>query len=99
MTRFCVYKLRSDGQLAIDLQSSFLDDLPSRVMAPLYPVADLPWIMSRLTPRFRIDSELYVMATQRLGSIPTTEIGPVIADLSRHADEITAATDFLFQGF
>jgi toxin CcdB len=39
------------------------------------------------------------MATHRLAALPLSEIGPSIADLSARADEITAATDFLFQGF
>jgi CcdB protein. len=99
MARFWVYRLKSEDQLAIDLQSNFLDDLPSRVMAPLYPGADLPWVMARLTPRFTVDGKVFVMATQRMSSIPVSEIGPAIADLSHKADEITAATDFLFQGF
>ncbi|NKN37474.1 hypothetical protein HFC70_14050 [Agrobacterium sp. a22-2] len=99
MARFRVYRLKSEGLLAVDLQSDFLDDLPSRVMAPLYPVTDLPWVMARLTPRFMIDGQMFVMATQRMGSIPIAEIGPSIADLSSRSDEITAATDFLFQGF
>lgn len=39
------------------------------------------------------------MATHRMAALALSEIGPSIADLSARADEITAATDFLFQGF
>jgi toxin CcdB len=39
------------------------------------------------------------MATQRMASVPVSEIGEAIADLSAKADTIIAATDFLFQGF
>ncbi|MBP1851782.1 CcdB family protein [Rhizobium halophytocola] len=99
MARFRVYRLRSADQLAIDLQSDFLQDLPSRVMAPLQPVEEVSWVITRLTPRFDIDGRTYVMATQRLSALPASAIGPEIADLGEHADIITAATDFLFQGF
>ncbi len=85
--------------LAVDLQSDLLDQLPSRIMAPLIPVSDMPWTMTRLTPRFVIDGQPYVMATHRMASVPTSEIGPMVTDLSHRSDEITAATDFLFQGF
>ncbi|EJT03131.1 CcdB protein [Rhizobium sp. CCGE 510] len=39
------------------------------------------------------------MATQRMASIPTAEIGKAVADLSGKSDAITSALDFLFQGF
>ncbi|SSC65724.1 unnamed protein product [Ciceribacter selenitireducens ATCC BAA-1503] len=46
-----------------------------------------------------IDGQPYVMATHRMASVPTSEIGPMVTDLSHRSDEITVATDFLFQGF
>ena len=99
MARFKVYRLKSEPILAIDLQTNMLDDLPSRVMVPLYRVGDMSWSISRLNPRFLINGELYVMATQRMAALPVAEIGEPVANLTSHADTITAATDFLFQGF
>ncbi len=55
--------------------------------------------MARLNPRFTINGHPYIMATQLMAAIPVSEIGDLIIDLSSHADQITAATDFLFQGF
>lgn len=99
MARFRVHRLKQGGLLVVDLQSNFLDGLPTRIVAPLHPVSEVHWTISRLTPRFEINGEMFVMATQRMGAIEASEIGPAIADLSPRADEITAATDFLFQGF
>ncbi len=99
MARFRVHRLKSGDQLVVDLQSDFLQDLPSRVVAPLQPVEEVSWMISRLTPRFDVGGRKYVMATQRLSALPTSEIGALVADLSHRSDEITAATDFLFQGF
>ncbi|AHG47714.1 pirin [Rhizobium leguminosarum bv. trifolii CB782] len=99
MARFHVYRLKTGNVLAIDLQANLLDDLPSRVMVPLHPVQELSWSISRLNPRFAIEGDIYVMATQRMASIPTTEIARAIADLSGKSDAITGALDFLFQGF
>jgi toxin CcdB len=99
MARFHVYRLKSGNILAVDLQANLLDDLPSRVMVPLYPVRELGWSISRLNPRFPIEGETYVMATQRMASIPTAELGKAVADLSWKSDVIVGAMDFLFQGF
>jgi toxin CcdB len=52
-----------------------------------------------LNPRFEIDEKIYVIATQRLAAIHSNELGAHVTNLSHHSDEITAATDFLFQGF
>jgi toxin CcdB len=99
MARFSVYRLKHSELLVLDLQTNFLDSLPSRVVVPLHPVDEMSWAVSSLNPRFRITGELYVMATQRMASVPLSEIGEMIADLSANADIIIAATDFLFQGF
>ncbi|PDT03978.1 hypothetical protein CO666_12615 [Rhizobium chutanense] len=99
MARFHVYRLKGGNLLAIDLQANLLDDLPSRVMIPLHPVHELSWSISRLNPRFPIEGETYVMATQRMASVPVAEIGGVVANLTTDSDRIVAAVDFLFQGF
>lgn len=99
MARFRVHRLKSEDQLVVDLQSDFLHDLPTRVVAPLQPVETVTWVIARLTPRFEVGVKNYVMATHRLAALPLPEIGPSATDLSARADDITAATDFLFQGF
>jgi toxin CcdB len=99
MARFHVYRLKSDDVLALDLQADLLDSLPSRVMVPLYPAEAMTWSISGLNPRFSIEGQLYVMAVQRMASVPVAEIGKPVTDLSAQRDAIIAATDFLFQGF
>ncbi|EJZ22023.1 CcdB family protein [Rhizobium sp. Pop5] len=99
MARFHVYRLKSGDVLAIDLQAKLLDDLPTRIMVPLYPFQELSWSISRLNPHFPIEGEIYVMATQRMATIPTAEVGEAVADLSGKSDAVIGAMDFLFQGF
>jgi toxin CcdB len=99
MARFRAYKMASSKLVVLDLQADLLDDLKTRVIVPLYPVAELSWSMPRLNPRFAIRGELHVMATQRMAAVPAQDLGELIADLSAYRDEILAATDFLFQGF
>lgn len=99
MTRFHVHRIGNDGSLALDVQSNLLDTLTSRVVVPLAPLGDVRILIPRLNPRHIIDGESFAMLTQFITTVPTSVIGPSIADLSHKADEITAATDFLFQGF
>lgn len=99
MARFDVFRARNSALLLLDLQSGLLDLLPTRVVAPLLPISEMSWTIGRLNPRFEIDGEVYVLAIQRLAAIQSNELGPHFTNLSKHSDEITAATDFLFQGF
>ncbi len=55
--------------------------------------------MSRLNPVVVVNGRNYLMSTERMASIPLSEIGAEVADLSSRSDDITAALDFLFQGF
>lgn len=99
MARFRVSRIAADGGLAIDLQSDLFDGLSTRVMVPLAPAQDVAKLVPRLNPRFEIDGMVFAMVTQFMGTVSGPDIGPAIADLSARAGEITAATDFLFQGF
>ncbi|RKE86586.1 CcdB family protein [Rhizobium sp. AG855] len=99
MTRFHVHRIGDDGSLALDVQSNLLDALTTRVVVPLAPVGDVVTLVPRLNARLAIDGETFAMLTQFITTVPVSAVGPAIADLSARADEITAATDFLFQGF
>jgi toxin CcdB len=97
VARFHVYEL--DGGYALDVQSNMLYRLHSRVMIPLVAAGGVVNVMSKLNPVVVIGDERYLLSTERMASVPLADIGPVIADLSPRGDDITAALDFLFQGF
>ncbi|MBP2548369.1 toxin CcdB [Neorhizobium galegae] len=99
MARFSVYRSTEEAILILDLQADVLDALRTRVVVPLYPVEMMSWSIGRMNPRFDIEGIRYTMATQRIAAINIALFGPFVADLSARADDITAATDFLFQGF
>ncbi len=99
MARFEVFRMKDEPFLVLDLQSDLLDALPTRVVVPLFSIGEMAWSINRLNPRFDIDGQAYVMATQRMAAVKANEIGPLVADLTAHADTVTSATDFLFQGF
>jgi toxin CcdB len=43
MARFDVYRAKNDELLLLDLQTSLLDILRSRIVVPLYPVSEMSW--------------------------------------------------------
>ncbi|KQS65465.1 hypothetical protein ASG39_09580 [Rhizobium sp. Leaf371] len=99
MARFCAYRLRYDGALALDVQAEILAGLDTRTMIPLLPPGDLSPTFPRLNPIVEIEGNRYVMATQFMAVVPTRDMGAFVADFRSRSDEITAALDFLFQGF
>lgn len=99
MARFHVHRIGNDGSLALDVQSDLLDGLTTRVVVPLAPVGHVSTLMPRLNPRLVIDGQTFALLTHFITTVHVSAIGPSIADLSHRSDEITAATDFLFQGF
>jgi len=97
MTRFHVYRFGSG--LVVDTQSNLLDALHTRVVIPLVPERDAKRAAERLNPCFEIDGTVYVMMTEFLAAVPISELGIRVTSLAHHSDKITAATDFLFQGY
>ena len=99
MARFHVHSLRHAEALVLDLQTDLLDELATRIVAPLLPPGELPRIMRQLNPQFMLRGLPYVMATQFTSTISVTELGETVANLTSESHRIIAVTDFLFQGF
>jgi toxin CcdB len=83
----------------LQIQSDFLDRLETRVVAPLLPPDAVPRPIRDLHPRFEIEGQPYLMATQLLGAIPRRELGPSVGSLAAQQDDITRALDVLITGF
>ena len=99
MARFDVHRLDNSAYLALELQADLLDDFNTRIVAPLMLKDRIGSYVSRLNPVFTINGETYVMLTQHMAAIPAAELGDIVCNLRKHQDDVTAATDFLFQGF
>lgn len=99
MARLDVRRLEDSTYLALESQANLLDGFNTRIVAPLVPKDEIGSHVSRLNPLFKIDGETYVMLTQHMAAIPVSELGDVVCNLGKYRDDITAATDFLFQGF
>lgn len=104
MSQFTVYRnTNSDTKAAIpfllNIQSDLIEDLGTRVVAPLYLAALMNGKTIRtLMPTFEIDGVQYLMMTPQLAGISKKLLGASVADLSAKRDEILMALDLLITG-
>jgi toxin CcdB len=99
VTRFDLYRRKSGEGLLLDVQSHWLDALPSRVVVPLLPPGpELPAIRD-LNPVFDVAGTRLALMTHYLTAIPRRELGRPVGNLAAERDAITRALDLLFTGF
>jgi toxin CcdB len=105
MPRFDVY-LNTGAHAAttpylLDVQSDLLQGLETRIVVPLrrrdrFPVVSFP---STLTPTFEVEGVECLLETPKLAAVPLRLLKMPVASLAARQFEITAALDFLFQGY
>ena len=105
MARFDVYE--NPGSHAVttpyllDVQSDLLDGLDSRMVVPLRSLAHFPKVKlpTRLTPVLTVEGQDFLLETPKMGAVPKRILTSPITSLLDDQAEITAALDFLFQGY
>ena len=85
--------------LLLDIQSNLLDELATTVVVPLAALDErsAPPI-TRLMPVFEIEGRRLAMHTAQLASIGRKSLGPAVASLANHREDIVAALDVLISG-
>jgi toxin CcdB len=104
MAQFDVYENpNEETQEAIpylcDLQSDLLDDLATRVVAPLIKTTIIGKPILHMNPQFEIEGTAVVLSTAELAGVPKGALGRKIGSLKEHRGGIIAAIDFLITGF
>lgn len=99
MARFAVYDATGVDGYLLDAQSDMLDHLSTRMVIPLMPLDLAPPRLARLNPTFEIRDVTHSLVTEYMAAVPRGYLRTYVADLSAEADQITAAVDFLMQGF
>ncbi|MGZ8256204.1 MAG: CcdB family protein [Gallionella sp.] len=106
MARFDIYlnpghSKKSDVPYLLDIQSDLLSALESRVVVPLRRVDrfDSVSLPQNLVPIFEIEGVNCFMETPKLAAVPSKILKAPLASLAEHHASITAALDFLLQGF
>ena len=99
MARFDAYAgVGRSGRYVVDLQSSHLDQLPSRIVAPLV-LSDTAPTLSELTPLVRFQGADYILQTFLLASIPVAGLQRPVGFLYADQDAIKRSLDILLTGF
>ena len=80
------------------LQSDFLSDVESVVVAPLAPASRTRPI-TRLTPGTEVGGSGYFLLVHEMGAVPRTALKRAVGTMAVKRDEILAAIDLVFIGF
>ena len=102
MARFDVYSFPStQTPLVVDVQANILSDLSTRVVVPLVELARVKREpLPRLKPVINIHGTQYVFQATEIAPVPASALRKCVANIeAEYRTEITAALDFLFQGF
>lgn len=105
MARFDVYP--NPGRHAattpwlLDVQSDLLDGLDSRIVIPMRRLDRFPAVKlsDRLTPVFQVEGQPLLLETPKMGAVPSRILKDPVTSLAAEQSRITAALDFLFQGY
>jgi toxin CcdB len=83
----------------IDVQSTLLNDLETRIVIPLALKDKIgKGIIRNLNPVIIIKNKEYILLTQQLAGIPLTQLGSSICECLAERHEILSAIDFLITG-
>jgi toxin CcdB len=101
MAQFDVHRFAPRGAgftMVVDVQNRLLDELATRVVAPLYPIKAKDKPIHRLNPIVQIDNKPYYLAVQEMTALRVKTLGPKVTSLEEWRTEIIAAIDFLITG-
>lgn len=100
MAKYDIYSSASaSAEYLLELQDEIIDNLSTRVVAPLVPIDDIPKRMKILNPIISVAETEYVLMTHLLAAIPISALKTKVGSASTQRDEIIASLDFLFTGF
>jgi toxin CcdB len=90
-------RLRAGG-LVVILQSDLLDQLQTRVVAPLVPVSSMERVMASLNPSVTLGEQTYLVMPQLAATLSLAELGEKVGSLAMMHDAIVRAVDALLSG-
>lgn len=99
MPPFHVYAGRQGARFLLDVQSSQLDHIATRVVVPLVATGERFADFAGLNPILRVEGERLVMMTTLIAAVPRRSLGRPVGNLLDQSDEITRALNILLTGF
>ena len=104
MGQFSVYKNKNPRSktafpFLVDVQSSLLDELQTRVVIPLAKSPELAKKpISKLSPLVEVQGQKYVLLTPQLAGISRSDLGAEVPNIAEPRDAVIAALDCLITG-
>jgi toxin CcdB len=98
MAQFDVYQI-ADGTLVLDLRSTELDYVNTRVVAPLLPRTNYAKPIPRANPELEVGGEIHILLAHFLSAVPVSALRRRVTNLEHEQYTIKAALDMLFYGF
>ena len=99
MPRFDIYTLADCDTYVMDVQSEFVDFLPTRLVIPLFKEQQISQKIPTLHIPIRVNDQTLYTITNMMAAVPARLLRNRIGNASHASHDITAAMDFLFQGF
>jgi toxin CcdB len=105
MARFDVYANpgihATTTPFLLDVQSDLLDGLDTRMVIPLRSLKTFPKVKlsTRLTPLLTVNDEDLLLETPKMAAVPQRILKTPVTSLAGEQEQISAALDFLFQGY
>lgn len=99
MARFDLYRIRTGGQLVVNLQSDLIDHIDTRLVAPLMPLGTVTMKVGRLNPLIRNELGEFVLMTHLATAVKLRELDQLPAGHIVDEDVVSAAIDMLLFGF
>ena len=95
--QFDLYRMQ-EGSLVVVLQNDLLDELQTRVVAPLVPANSVARNMKSLNPTVTLGEETYLVMPQLAATLALAEMGEKVGSLAMMHDAIVRAVDALLSG-
>jgi toxin CcdB len=100
MAKYDIYRDPRGGEnLLLSIQADMFDAFDTRMAIPLLPEHARRRPLKKLNPVFLIGDRRCVLYTQHTLAVPANALRSPIANVKDRHDDITAALDFLHQGF
>jgi toxin CcdB len=99
MSRFDLYRGTGAIDYYLDVQADFHHHLQTRMVIPLVLARTIVNPTRGLHVRMTIKNHSYYLVTPMMGAVPKTVLGKPVGNVADQVYDITAAIDFLLQGF
>ena len=99
MSRFDLYRGNAAIDYYLNVQHGFHDHLKTRMVIPAIAKGRVKNPTRGLHIPLTIYDKSYYLVTPMMAALPTFLLGKPLFNLAEHSHDITAAVDFLLQGF